>query len=115
MTKSTYTLDVHKRSRLVVDQLGSEFGTLIWVAPHNVLKQANIVRGVPNLLSVQQDLLRLAHLGKTRNDLVGNIRAEVYAQCHSDIGHPNHITKLLAACQFAFLQPLLKQVLLSLL
>jgi hypothetical protein len=57
----------------------------------------------------------LTHLGETRDDLVGNIRAEVYAQSHSNIGQPNHITKFLAASEFTLLQPLLEQVLLSLL
>jgi hypothetical protein len=35
----TYTLDVHKRSRLVVGQLSSKFGALVGVGPHDVLKQ----------------------------------------------------------------------------
>ena len=80
-----------------------------------MLKQANIVWGVSNLLSVQQDFLRLTHLGETCDDLVGNVRAEVYAESHSNIGQPNHIAKFLAASEFTLLQPFLEQVLLPLL
>ena len=80
-----------------------------------MLKQANVIRSVSNLLSVQQDLLRLTHLGETRDDFIGNIRTEIYAQCHSNVGHSNHITEFLAASQLTLLQPLLEQVLLSLL
>ena len=50
---------------------------LLWVQPHHVSQQENVVRSVANLLGIQNDLLVLASLSKTLDHLHGSIKKEV--------------------------------------
>ena len=99
MHAGTHSFNIHKRPTLVVDELRSKLRALLRVGAHDVLEQADEIRRVPDLLGVQDDLVRLARLRETCDDLVGNIRAKIDTEGKGEIICSDNVTKLLAACE----------------
>ncbi len=64
----TYLVDIGHWFFISYHHLG-ELCTLLWVDPHDVPKQEDIVRGEANLLSIEDDLLELASLSKALDHL----------------------------------------------
>ena len=108
-------LHVDQRTGLVLDQLCCKLGTLLGVHAHDVLKETNIIWGVTGLLRVQHDLLGLASLRKARDDLVRDVRAKVDRERKRHVERPNDVSQFLTAGELVLLQPLLKQLLATLL
>jgi hypothetical protein len=92
-------VEVNKRTALVIDELSGELGTLVGVDAHKVLQQLGVVGGEANLLGVEDNLVKLAKLGKASNDLVGDVGAEVDRQGEVHVDGANHVSKLLAALE----------------
>lgn len=69
--------DIDHRSRLVVDELGGKLAGLLGVDTDEVLQELGVVRGVADLLRVEDDLVELPELGKAGDDLVGDGSAEI--------------------------------------
>ena len=88
---------VDQGPRLVVHQLSGKLGSLVGVGADKVLQQRSIVGRVADLLRVEENFVELASLGKARNDLVGNGRAEVDGKGEVDVGGTDEITELFRA------------------
>ncbi|KAI3480029.1 hypothetical protein L1887_57805 [Cichorium endivia] len=73
-------LDVDERAGVVGDEAGGELGALLGVGADDVLEEGCVVGGVADLLGVEDDLVKLAGLGKAGDDLVGDVGAEVDAE-----------------------------------
>ena len=69
------------QSRVAVGQKrGCELTSLVGVDTHQVLDQVGVVRLVANLLAVRQDLVELAQLSQTGNDLDVDVGTDVHGQ-----------------------------------
>ncbi len=108
-------LHVNEGAGLVLDQLRRKLGALLGVDAHDVLQETDVVGSVAGLLRVQHDLLRLAGLSEASDDLVRDIGAEVDGEREGHVERTNNIAELLAASQLVLLQPLLEQLLATLL
>ncbi len=108
------TLDVDQRTRLVADQAAGEFSTLLGVGANNVLEQRCVVWSVSDLLGVKNNLVELTRLGEAGNDLVGNVGTKVDTEGQVHVVLADNVTELLAAFDLALLEPLLEQVLATL-
>jgi hypothetical protein len=109
------SLNIDERTLFAVDELRRKLGALVRVRAHDVLQQADVVRGVANLLRVEYNLVRLAGLGEARNHLVRDVCAEVDTEREGHVVQAHNVTKLLATCQLVLLEPLLEELLAALL
>ena len=65
-----YLVEVSQGLLFSHEHLG-KLGALLWVQPHHIPQQENVVGSVANLLGIQNDLLVLASLSKTLDHLYG--------------------------------------------
>lgn len=93
----THSLDIDKRSSLVVDKLSCELGSVIGVDASDVLEERGIVGGVVDALRVDDDLGELTRLGEAGDDLVGNVCAKVDGQSESHVVGADDVSQLLTA------------------
>lgn len=106
---------VNQGASFVFDELGRKFGAFLGVYAHDALQETDIVRGVTSLLRIQNDLLCLASLGEARNNLVRYVGTKVDGECEGHVEWADNVAELLTACKLVLLQPLLQQLLATLL
>ncbi len=111
----TCPFNINQGTSVVLYKLGRKLGALLGVHAHDVLEKANVVGSVASLLCVQHDLVRLTSLREARDDLVGNVGAQVNGEREGHVKGPDDVTELLTTSEFVLLQPLLEQLLATLL
>jgi hypothetical protein len=70
----TYSLQVNKTTIFIISEHSSEFRSLLRIRTHDVLKEANIVRLVADLLGIKENLVVLAQFSKAKDNLEINGR-----------------------------------------
>ena len=102
---------VNKSTTLLIGELSSKLGTLLGVDPHDVLEELSVIRLVAYLLGVGQNLVELASLSESSDNLVGDVGLEVDVQSQTHVVWSDDVSKLLGGLQFLFVHPLLQQML----
>ena len=87
-----------------------ELRALLRVHPHHVAEQEDVVRGVADLLGVENDLLELSSLGEALYHLAGDVGAQVHAQGQSGVRRFDEVPELFGALQLVLLEPLLQEL-----
>lgn len=64
-----YLAEVCKWFTFILYQHGRKLTTCLRVDPHHITQKKDVVRGVANLLCIQNNLLELASLSKTLDNL----------------------------------------------
>ena len=64
-----------------------------------MLEKTDVVWRIPDLLGVEDDLVGLSSLCEAGNDLVGDIRAQVYAESKGEVMKADNVTQLLATSE----------------
>lgn len=64
-----------------------------------MLKESDVVRLIPNLLGVKNDLVGLPGFRKACNDFVRYVCSQVDAESEGHVVQTDDITKLFAACK----------------
>lgn len=109
-----YLIDVREWF-VVLDEHLRKLDALVGVDAHHVAQQEDVVGGVTHFLGVQHDLGVLSGLCKTLDHLAGHVGPQVDRECQGGVCLLDQISQLLRALQLVLLQPLLHQVLPSLL
>mmetsp|Transcript_3295 Transcript_3295/g.10326 ORF Transcript_3295/g.10326 Transcript_3295/m.10326 type:complete len:1450 (+) Transcript_3295:864-5213(+) len=101
---------VDQGAALVLGQLLGKLLRRLGVLPHHVAQDERVVRAVPRLLGVRDDLAVLARLHEAVDHLLRRLRAQVDGQRHLGVVRGHHVAQLLAALQLVLLQPLDQQL-----
>ena len=83
--------------------------------PHDIPEQEDVVRCVPDLLGVEDNLLELSCLSETLDDLHGDVSPQIDGEGQGGVSGLDDVTQLFGALQLVLFQPLLQQLLASLL
>jgi hypothetical protein len=105
------TIDINETATFFIRELIGEFSTLFGIQSHNVLEQTGIVGRVARLFGVGDNLVELASLGKTCDDLVRDVGAQVDGQGEGEVMGTDCIAEFLRAFQFFFLEPFFEEIL----
>ena len=108
-------VDVRQGLPVIVDQHLSKGRPLLRIGTHNVSQEENVVRGVPDLFGVEDDLLKLPSFGKTLDHLVRYVGPQVHGQGQGGIGGLHQIAQFFGALQLVLFQPFFQKLFAALL
>ena len=92
----TYTSEIYKGTRFIVEELRREFHAASGIYTHDVLQKLNVIWTVTDFLRIRNDFVDLSRLHKASDDLVGYICSQIDAECERHVMQPHNITKFFA-------------------